>query len=369
MVTVKNNDIYFATGETATLKFQFWTTEGKPYILPPKGTEQCLNNYANVYVDGDLAPVVVDLNAKPAYKISPKNKASNTVTCVIAFMNPLSCVNISEVAIKLFSDSSTSVQSTVIDTNIQAEKTFTGTDTLSYTVTTLPTNSQYFTGIQLTFTNTNLENNIYLEHLELRYADRSVADKYGFVVLRPNKGGSGGAELQKAVDFPVCALTVKSGSYDSIVLAKYLNLSAPPMYEGVSDYSLGGYNKFTTDDIYETGTTSVLNSTVKTDIDKGIYRVYHSVSGNRDIYEIAVLTANDYRILSYVFSVIVPINFDDTEMLESKEYVYDVIAYIGTLKNPGVLSSDYNDFPFSKITFKRELIQPHKFVLKDSNNA
>ena len=45
------------------------------------------------------------------------------------------------------------------------------------------------------------------------------------------------------------------------------------------------------------------------------------------------------------------------------------ILHIGTLKNPDVLSSDYKDFPFSKVMFKRELIQPHKFVLKDTNNA
>lgn len=368
MVTVKNNDIYFARGETATLKFQFWTMDGKPYILPPKGSEQCLNNYANVYVDGELAPVVIDVNARPAYKISSKTN-SNTITCVIAFMNPLSCVNLSEIVVNLFSEATTSVQSNLINTSIHLEKTFSATAALQYMVTTLATSGQFFTGVQITFTNNYPGNNIYLEGVELWHLDRSIPDKYGFVTLIPNKGGTGGMELQKAAEFPVCALTVKSGSYDSIVLAKYLNLSAPPMYEGHSDYSLGGYNKFTTDEIYETGTTSVPNSIVKADIDKGIYKIYHSKSGNRDIYELAILTANDYRIVSYVFNVIVPINFDDTEMLESKEYIYDVIAYIGTLKNPDVLSSDYKDFPFSKVMFKRELIQPHKFVLKDTNNA
>lgn len=368
MVTVKNNDIYFARGETATLKFQFWTMDGKPYILPPKGSEQCLNNYANVYVDGELAKVTINaVNAKPAYLI-PHN-GTIVKTCVIAFMNPLSCMNIQSINVGLYSDTTTSVQSNIIDTSVRVEKTFSGTAVLQYTPTTLVTNGQFFTGIQMAFASNYPQNNIYIEYVEIIYKDMSVVSKYGTVMLIPNKGGLGGTELQKAAEFPVCALTVKSGSYDAIVLAKYLNLSAPPMYEGHSDYSLGGYNKFTTDEIYETGTTSVPNSIVKADIDKGIYKIYHSKSGNRDIYELAILTANDYRIVSYVFNVIVPINFDDTEMLESKEYIYDVIAYIGMLKNPDVLSSDYKDFPFSKVMFKRELIQPHKFVLKDTNNA
>ena len=57
MLRVKNNDIYFARGETSTLKFEFWTKEGTPYILPANQTNSNLASYADVFTDGDYAKV------------------------------------------------------------------------------------------------------------------------------------------------------------------------------------------------------------------------------------------------------------------------------------------------------------------------
>ena len=57
MLRVKNNDIYFARGETSTLKFEFWTKEGTPYILPANQKTGNLASYADVFTDGDYAKV------------------------------------------------------------------------------------------------------------------------------------------------------------------------------------------------------------------------------------------------------------------------------------------------------------------------
>lgn len=355
MLRVKNNNIYLARGETCTLKFEFWTKEGTPYILPVNALQSNLADYADVYSDSKSTGIVYELSQSiPAYKLGKVN--------AIDFRNGISAYNFKKMILKFHFDTATPFNISVHGLS----NTITGTGTDNYEVE-VDISAFSTSSILLTSLDINLPNNdggSYLYEVQLIYTGGTVAR------LAAYKNGTLGTDIQKATEFPTCAFTVRSGSYDSIVIQKYLNLKAPPMYAGDSDYALGGYNKFTTDELFETNSTSVSDNQVQQDIEKGIYRVYHSVdaSGN-DIYQHALILVNGYKVVPYVFNVVILIRFSDTELLEAKEYIYDVINYFGTTKGPQVFGSDFTSFPYSKVSIKKELISPHKFVLEDTNNA
>lgn len=364
MLRVKNNDIYFARGETSTLKFEFWTKEGTPYILPANQTNSNLASYADVFTDGDYAKVEYEPSrSQPAYRIGRNNS--------IDFRNGISQYNIDLLTMKFCSSVACDMYVTIHGLSKACQSALNvGVTTLNYSLTGLADGGNLITSIDITIVprDTSVPLLCWLYGIELKYKQ---ADTFGApLVLNAYKSGTIGKDLQKATEFPTIAFTVRSGSYDSIVLEKYLNLKAPPMYGGDSDYAAGGYNKFTTDQIMETNATSVSDSQVISDVNRGIYRVYHSVdSYGKGIYQQVILLTNGYKVVPYVFNVIVNINFDDTEMLEAKAYIYDVIAYEGITKGPQVFQSSFKGFPYSSVSWKKELIQPHKFVIEDTNNA
>lgn len=355
MLRVKNNDIYFARGETTSLKFEFWTTDGKPYILPQVGADRCLNSYADIYTDDKLADIEY-IDGAPAYKLYG--------TSVIHFRNPISCFPLNSTGIILYnpSDGYTSViikcepASYSTSTNIPAKSSL----TTIVDLTPIASANKFFQDISIVVPEDKL---VYLKGTNFIYLSG------GQVNLNPYKSGTTGTDIQKATNFSTCAFTVRSGSYDDIVIEKYMNLEAPPMYSGYTDYSLGGYHKFTSQDIIETGTTSLDKVTAVNDIKAGKFAVYHSKADGKNIYQTVALQANDVQVVPYVFNVMLMLNFEDTENLEAKEYVYDVIAYLGRLSSSNVISSAYKGFPYNKVSWKKELIRPHKFVLEDTNNA
>lgn len=364
MLRVKNNDIYFARGETSTLKFEFWTKEGTPYILPVNQTNSNLASYADVYTDGDYAKVDYEPSkSEPAYRLG-KNVA-------IDFRNGISQYNIDKIYMRFCSSVACALYVTIHGLSGAREAAINpGETVLSFDITGLASSGKLITSIDISINpnNTSVPLLCWLYGIELRYKQDDMLSKP--LILNAYKSGTIGKDLQKATEFPTIAFTVRSGSYDSIVLEKYLNLKAPPMYGGDSDYAAGGYNKFTTDEIMETNSTSVSDSQVITDVNRGIYRVYHSLdSYGKDIYQQVILLANGYKVIPYVFNVVVILNFEDTEMLEAKTYIYDVIAYEGITKGPQVFQSSFKGFPYSSVSWKKELIQPHKLVIEDTNNA
>lgn len=364
MLRVKNNDIYFARGETSTLKFEFWTKEGTPYILPASQKTGNLASYADVFTDGDYAKVEYEPSkSKPAYRIGKNN--------AIDFRNGISQYNIDRIYFRFCSSLECSVYIAIHGLSDTINSTiYRGESTLDFDLTGLASSGKLITSIDFTIAprDTSVPMLVWLYGIDLKYKQ---ADTYGTsLVLNAYKSGTTGRDLQKATEFPTIAFTVRSGSYDSIVLEKYLNPKAPPMYGGDSDYAAGGYNKFTTDQIMETNSTSVSDSQVISDVNRGIYRVYHSVdSYGKDIYQQVILLANGYKVVPYVFNVVVVLNFEDTEMLEAKTYIYDVIAYEGITKGPQVFQSSFKGFPYSSVSWKKELIQPHKLVMEDTNNV
>lgn len=364
MLRVKNNDIYFARGETSPLKFEFWTKEGTPYILPANQKTGNLASYADVFTDGDYAKVEYEPSkSEPAYRLGKNN--------AIDFRNGISQYNIDRIRLKFCSSVVCNIAIAIHGlSNVLSDSITPGASTKSYLLNGLADSGKLITSIDISITPLDVSVPIlcWLYGIELVYKQD---DTFGApLVLNAYKSGTIGKDLQKATEFPTIAFTVRSGSYDSIVLEKYLNLKAPPMYGGDSDYAAGGYNKFTTDQIMETNSTSVSDSQVISDVNRGIYRVYHSVdSYGKSIYQQVILLANGYKVVPYVFNVVVVLNFEDTEMLEAKTYIYDVIAYEGITKGPQVFQSSFKGFPYSSISWKKELIQPHKLVIEDTNNA
>lgn len=354
MLRVKNNNIYLARGETCTLKFEFWTKEGTPYILPANALQSNLANYADIYSDGESAGIVYEPSQSiPAYKLGKVNS--------VDFRNGISAYNFKKMILKFHFDAATPFNIGVHGLFDVINGTGSGDYDVEVDISSFAESSILLTSIDITLSSDTAS---YLYEIQLIYTGGNV------VGLSAYKSGTLGTDIQKATEFPTCAFTVRSGSYDSIVIQKYLNLKAPPMYAGDSDYALGGYNKFTTDELFETNSTSVSGNQVQQDIKNGIYRVYHSIDSNgNDIYQHALILVNGYKVVPYVFNVVILIKFNDTELLEAKEYIYDVINYFGTTKGPQVFGSDFTSFPYSKVSIKKELISPHKFVLEDTNNA
>ena len=171
-------------------------------------------------------------------------------------------------------------------------------------------------------------------------------------------------------DYVTAIFTVRSGQYSDIIIQKVMNLEGKVMYSGKTDYCPGGFAKFTSQEVKETGSTSVDLITVTNDISAGNYYIYHSKVDGNDIYQIGIKDAEgQISVVPYRFAVILVLDFEDTAHISSAEYVYDLIIYAGKLKDASVLDSSNNEFPYSEVFWKFEAISPHKFTLEDTNNV
>jgi hypothetical protein len=161
----------------------------------------------------------------------------------------------------------------------------------------------------------------------------------------------------------VLAFTVRSSEYDDIALTKYLNLHTAIVQDGYTDYMAYGWNKFTTRDVVAADSTDDLRTILLDKLAQGIVQVGR-VGVN---YYCLAARANAYELVPYEFCVVIPFEYVDTADLAAKEYTYDVIAYQGHISDLSVFAE--NIFPFDKIVWKKEIVQPHKYIIGDSYNA
>lgn len=153
------------------------------------------------------------------------------------------------------------------------------------------------------------------------------------------------------------AVTVRSDTYDKIVLAKYLDLDGQDSFitlNSITDTTEGGYNKFITqkvdgaEDVTDYFTTEEENKLkVVKKLDDGTFWFWSEPYG-----------ANEYSM-----DFVVQFNSHDTATLQARHYKYDVIFYMGRQK------ALIENFPMSEVIYKKELIPPHSFILGDTLNA
>lgn len=177
----------------------------------------------------------------------------------------------------------------------------------------------------------------------------------------------------------ILALTVRSGISDDIVLAKYLDLTSTPIYSGYMDITPNGYCKFLSQKPLEFGTIDQMYSEYgyypgpngvntnetpsQSELSNRNYIAYCLQTGYYYCY--VNISETDGRVVIYTFEFELPIFPDETKLLDTKEYVYDLCAYLGERK-------DYiqdNEFPLKNIQWKLQLLGQHKLILEDSNNA
>lgn len=159
-------------------------------------------------------------------------------------------------------------------------------------------------------------------------------------------------------------LTVRSSTYDKVVLTKVLNMCAPTVWARKVDSAPFGWNKFASEKVtdaaqgYEEAT-------------QGIHRIFRYDSNPNAYFHSLIKRGENFSIYDepYEFELEIPILPQDTQDLQAGEYTYDLIAYQGEVKGPEVFAEDYTEFPFKLVHWKKELIAPHKFVIGDSHNA
>ena len=172
-------------------------------------------------------------------------------------------------------------------------------------------------------------------------------------------------DIQRRQTYAVLAFTVTTGAYGEAVIAKYFDLENTPMYDGVTDYTPGGYHKFTTTKI-----DKYVPSQALIDAQNGIFKVYDD---NGTFIHIITDKNGDFVPAVYQFRLTIPITHADTAELSPKDYIYDLIIYMGELTPDEILAQqglkDNQDFPLKKITSKLQLIEQHTFTLGGSNNV
>lgn len=174
--------------------------------------------------------------------------------------------------------------------------------------------------------------------------------------------------LKGRATYAILAFTVKTAVYGEIVIEKYMDLEDAPMYDGETDFSKGGYHKFTSQVIEDT-------EEVSTVIDNP-GKVYKLKSDQDFTYSTSItLEDGTTKVARYSFEVSIPIEYEDTADLEPKEYVYDLILYFGYLRDEEIKSLEgktyrfVSGFPLKTVTAKFPLITLHKFIIGDSNNV
>ena len=165
--------------------------------------------------------------------------------------------------------------------------------------------------------------------------------------------------------YAILAFTVKTGIYEDTVIEKYFDLEDSPMYDGVTDYTPGGYHKFTS-----TKVEKYVPSQALLDAQNGVFKVYDD---NGTFIHIITDKNGEFVPAQYQFKLSIPISHNDTVNLPAKEYVYDLILYTGELSNDELLAMEglktNLKFPLKKVLSKTQLIELHTFTLEDSNNV
>lgn len=165
-------------------------------------------------------------------------------------------------------------------------------------------------------------------------------------------------EAAGRVDHAVLAFTIKTGAFGQIVLAKYLDLESPPMYDGKSDYIPGGWHKFKTQKVQVVSQPSDMTDPLV------VYK-------HQDTYYTLIFTKNNIlEAVPYRFRITIPFTWKELESLEPAEYTYDITLYYGVL-TAEELAGQNTGFPLEQDInlVKIPLVTPHKFTVGDSNNV
>lgn len=175
---------------------------------------------------------------------------------------------------------------------------------------------------------------------------------------------------------PVLCLTVRTFDGYNIIFTKYCDLfgtlSAIVDDVVMLDINELGFNKFISQEIKETNQSTLTLDFARSDIDENKYYVYHSIYDGTDIYQYILQNdklAQGITVVPYNFDIGIVFDHLDTTDLDSKEYIYDIILYYGIIKDKSVYNGWYDEDPFEKVFYKKQLLKPHKLILEDSNNA
>ena len=147
--------------------------------------------------------------------------------------------------------------------------------------------------------------------------------------------------------------TIRAGEYDSIINQIAMNL----MDHMLDDNTVFGFNKFTDYNIVTAENTTDLALDMIELYRQGNIRVgrvgnnFYHLNHNNDL-------------LPYSFEFVVPLTYDDTNF-DARQYTYDITVYQGIPKR--IINS--HEFPLDTITWKLQLVAPHKFTIGDSHNA
>ena len=171
--------------------------------------------------------------------------------------------------------------------------------------------------------------------------------------------------LNNRKTYAVAAFTVKTGLYGDIVIAKYFDLESQPMYDGVTDYTPGGYHKFTSTKI-----EAYVPSQAILDAQNGEFKVYND---NGTFVHIITTADGQFVPAVYQFKFSIPVYFDDTANLPAKDYIYDLLLYMGELTDEEILAmeghGDNAEFPLKRVNSKLQLMPVHTFTLEESSNV
>lgn len=160
----------------------------------------------------------------------------------------------------------------------------------------------------------------------------------------------------------IVVFSVYAGSSNSVVLQKILNMNSYMTINGVTDYSAGGWNKFTTAKITKVDSQDEIFSVLSEAMNSGELIVVQ----HEDMYYQLMNTKTGLDIGAYDFSLSVPLDSSDTDTLQPRNYTYDVTVYKGVVA--GELF-EKDELLFEKGYWKRQLVSPHTFTIGDSQNA
>lgn len=159
----------------------------------------------------------------------------------------------------------------------------------------------------------------------------------------------------------VLALTIRAGMYDRIMTQKLINGSAAITQGGKTDYTFGGLNKFTTNEILEKPSISEL----KLALEEQYPSVIQVGKVGDNYYHLMHLKDGTFELMPYEFNISIPLEYTDTDF-EAGGYTYDLIAYNGKASQE---LFDNDQLLFNSTYWKKELVKPHKFIIGDSHNA
>lgn len=319
MLKTKNNDIYISRGETGSLNFKIWNSDGTPFMLP-LSTKQ---GYKIAHLIDNIAEV---------------NKSGNYVQ--YTFMVPMLLPDYGTISIS----GKTTGPNAYINTTVE--------DTAG--------NRRTFTGNVVDYGDCKFLVSIYCKNVSIS----TIGIKAGSIAHTLI------CTDYNSVPTSILALTVRAGHYDDILFTKYINLHGPMMYGNESDHIAGGWNKFTSYDMVQVSDPMYGLSALIPDYQNGdIKLAYIKYSdGTTDYMQLFAASDGEYYQVPYAFEFSIPLESKDTD-IDAREYTYDLIAYQGYVKDSEVFDIEDTRFPLKEILWKKELISPHKFVIGDSHNV